>query len=431
MRIACIYLPSLPLQAHVRQRPSLAGSAFAIVTSKGSGKAPKVIACSRAAFAEGVRTGMSVAQVHGTSRHIDMLPFDPELYQSTLEAVAEALMSFSITVDVPVATDSSQTKDSPQAKHAVHRSIYLHVPNGVRGEAFGNKLLNVVHRQGLTGRIGIADDRFAAWAAAATATRGQAHDQSNIPVTVESCTTIPRGGTAVFLAPLPVSWLPIESDIVEVLQALGVNTIGQVATLPPPSMGRRWTDTQADFQQLARGDGPTKLQPFSPAGRIVERMELRRPVTKLEPLSFVLRPVCDRLCARLAGRGTGAAHIVLQLLDHDENPVAELNVEIAEPTAAPSTLLKLVRDQLLRSDETLEATALIAALELVVTQEGDPPTEAELNLFGTAHRLRTPKQDGLVSDFAALDRGAHWRTRRGKHRRRVRRPAMQSHKQPR
>src|SRR5688500_12209509 len=57
MRIACLYLPSLPLQAFLRGAPQWIGSPVAISNGK-------IVACSRAAWAAGVRAGMSAPAAH-------------------------------------------------------------------------------------------------------------------------------------------------------------------------------------------------------------------------------------------------------------------------------------------------------------------------------------------------------------------------------
>src|SRR5690606_19078569 len=78
------------------------------------------------------------------------------------------------------------------------------------------------------------------------------------PVFHQSCTTVPRGGSAAFLAPLPLSFLPIDAEVQGMLQTCGVKTLGDFAALPPPSVSRAWTDV--DFRALARGQGTSTVR---------------------------------------------------------------------------------------------------------------------------------------------------------------------------
>ena len=393
MRIACLHLPSLHLQAHVRQRPQLAGTAFVVVSTD---EHPKVLACSRTAFENGVRVGMSAAQLH-EYKDLQILSSHPALCQRTVEAMAEALLALSETVDLV-----------QQPADCIHKRIYLHVPNGVRGEAFGNKILTVVSRQGLRGRVGIADDRFTAWVAATGVQSGEEIAPHNTP-----CVTVPRGGSAVFLSSLPIALLPIDDSMITVLRTLGIHTIGQAATLPPPSLSRRWHN-RTNFQKLARGDGPTKLRAFTPTNAITERIELEHPIAGVEPLSFFLRPLCERISARLHGRSTGARQAAVHLLDANGAPLVTIELAPDQPTASSRALRDLVHNQL--SNTKLGNVAhYIAAIELTVVREDTPPNEENRTLF-------SPAPGGEISEFTTLNRGPHWRTRRGKHRPRVRRP---------
>jgi hypothetical protein len=157
-------------------------------------------------------------------------------------AIAEALLELAPRVD---------RGGDPRGSH---HAAYVEVPVGVRGATFGARVIGALDALGVVARVGIADDRFAAWAAASQATDDQ-------PVI-----TVPRGGSAAFLAPLPLSLLAIPPEVQHVLGALGVNTLGEFAALPPPSVARAW---DADYQQLARGEGGAALESYVPRSSAV------------------------------------------------------------------------------------------------------------------------------------------------------------------
>jgi protein ImuB len=387
VRIACTYLPSFPLQVHVRRAPHLAGEAFA-VTSAGAGVVgPRVIVCSRAAWNRGVRPGMSPSEARAACPELRVVPAEPALYRSALEALADGLLSLSDTVDIGPASEQAPP----------HQALYLEVPPASRGASFGQKLLVQLSRQGFRGRIGIADDRFTAWAAATTL-RGRNRPSvagTGSPLFAQACTTVPRGGSAAFLAPLSVSLLPLGSDVADLLDTLGVHTLGAFAALPPPSVARPGDPTR-DFQNLARGDGPDGLRPYRPTAPAVEAVELPRPVTDREPLSFVLRPLGDRLCERLRGRGRAAAAVTLRLFGPEAGELTEVAVTPSRPATTAVSLVEAARKR-------LAAVALphpVTTVELAVTREVEPDDD-EVDLLGGLPGLGGVPGIGAVDDAIA------------------------------
>lgn len=366
MRIACVYLPSFALQVHGRQAPHRVGSAFAVIhgprDSKGEliGPKRKILVCSKAAWNMGLRPGMTATQARALAPDADLLPSDPTLYKHALEALADAFLALSVTVDIG---------DSDNKTLQPHLSIYLRVPSKTRGDSFGHKLLTALDRQGYRGRIGIADNRFTAWAAA------QIRPPKEGELFSQEYCTVPRGGAAAFLAPLPIHLLPLNQDVQQMLETLGICTLGDFAALPPPSVGRRWNRDGIDFQSLAKGEGPTLLQGFSPKDQVIERICLDEEVTTTEALSFSLRPVADRACDRLRGRSMAVGRAQLRLRGRGDE-CTEFAIEPVRPTLNGRSLFDLMRA--LVQDRRLDHPVL--SIELAITEESDPEIE-ELDLF--------------------------------------------------
>jgi protein ImuB len=249
MRIACVHLPQFPLQAALRDAAGLRGRAVAIVgaAAPGAGRAlaaPVVIACSRAARACGIKLGMTAptaralaASLSPAGDELVVIAAAPDTMAAASCAIAEALLELSPRVD---------RGGDPRGSH---HAAYVEVPLGMRGASFGARVIGALDAIGMIARVGIADDRFTAWAAASQTSDDQ-------PVV-----TVPRGGSAAFLAPLPLSLLAIPPEVQHVLAALGVHTLGEFAALPPPSVARAW---DADYQQLARGEGGAALDTYQP-----------------------------------------------------------------------------------------------------------------------------------------------------------------------
>ena len=286
MRIACLHLPQFPLQVALRTGPDRRGQALAVVgpgaRSTGAGRSigtPVIIACSRAARALGVRLGMTATTARALGDDLELVSaWQPELADAMIDtshAIAEALLAHSPTVD---------RGGDPRGSH---HDAYAEVPVGQRGASYGGKLVAALAELGLVARVGIADDRFTAWAAAT-----QASDDAPV-------VTVPRGSSAAFLAPLPLSLLAIPPEVQHVLGALGVHTLGEFAALPPPSVARAW---DADYQALARGESGTYLDRYQPRS-IGAAPRAPAPDVPAPQPAFRLTPLPPRLPARRPTRG--------------------------------------------------------------------------------------------------------------------------------
>jgi nucleotidyltransferase/DNA polymerase involved in DNA repair len=245
MRLACIYLPAFPLQIAVREQPDLAGQAVVVL---GTAPRAEVVACSRAAFHAGVRPGMSPSQARARIGDLAVVPGAPGLWRSAIADLVGAIHAVFSEAGHDVRVDWSEAVQGERA--STHPALFVEVPAGQRSERFGRRLLEVVTGRGLSGRVGVAADRFTARAAART--RGSS------PVVVVS-----RAAAASFLAPLSIDLLPLRDEVRALLRAAGVHTLGQFAALPPPSIDYRAAGA-VDYQELARGKGPGELSPAAP-----------------------------------------------------------------------------------------------------------------------------------------------------------------------
>jgi protein ImuB len=383
MRIASVYIPSFPLQAAFPRR--VEGGSTAVISNQSTGS-PLVVACSRAAWMAGVRPGMLVTVARSLDPELTCEIADVTAERALLRAVADGLLGLSPRVELG---------GEPRGQHHV---MYAEVPAGRRGSWFGAKVRDMLALFGLRGRIGIADDRFTAFVAASSV---GAED----PIVC-----VPRGGSAAFLAPQPLSLLQLGPEVLHMLEALGVKTLGQFAELPPPSVMRPdrggW---DADFQALARGDGGAELTPYTPSGPIAERVALEASV------GAGVESLAQRLAARLAGRiGEGGA--------------VELMLRLTGGTTLPSIRSLLV------SDATVEnlGDAIGRALD------GEARTTIEAIARPEAAPIVTPVQPASVSERHEVEpiaplvllptpaaygrtdaRVEHRRTRRGKQRPRI------------
>src|SRR5204863_8971423 len=143
-------------------------------------------------WALGVRLGMTATAANAVASssggQLRVVPADAALERETVRAIADALLGVSGAVDT----------GGRVGPGGAHLALYCEVPSKTRGTSFGDRMLELTDALGLTTRIGIADDRFTAWVAAA---------HGGVPSEERGVVSVPRGGSAAFLAPQPVSIL--------------------------------------------------------------------------------------------------------------------------------------------------------------------------------------------------------------------------------
>lgn len=313
---------------------------------------PVVLACSRAAWALGVRIGMTATAARSISPQLSVISADAALERDSARAIADVLLGASSTVDLGGRVGAG----------GAHLALYCEVPAKTRGTTFGDRIIERLTALGLTARIGIADDRFTAWVAASQTTAD--HEEGTV-------VSVPRGGSAAFLAPRPLSLLSITPEVQHMLEALGITTLGEFAALPPPSVHlsaagfRSARPVEADYQALARGDSGTLLRPYTPDAAIAEQAVISDAVSA--PAAVAL--IAERIAMRLSGRARAATRLELHATVAHE----------ASPRVLPITALRA--GKLLESAEDLadvigkalgDAVGAVLKLRVVVTGEALP-----------------------------------------------------------
>jgi nucleotidyltransferase/DNA polymerase involved in DNA repair len=357
MRIACIHVPQFALQSLCRIDPSLRGAAVAVVgagSDPGAGVRPSlalhspiVLACSRAAWALGVRLGMTASAARFVSPEVRVVAADGALERETVRAIADALLGVSAVVD----------SGGRVAAGGAHLAMYCEVPSKTRGTTFGDRLIELLDTVGLAARIGIADDRFTAWVAAAHGAEGVAAARDMTAREDRGVVSVPRGGSAAFLAPRPLALLAITPEVQHMLESLGVRTLGEFAALPAPSVAR---PLEADYQALARGDSGNVLRPYAPEAPIREELVVGT-ADSLFGGSAATAALADRLELRLRGRARGASRLEVSIV----GGAADRSVPVT-PDAPASTAQELAD---LIAPVIGEAPGASARLRVVVVGE--------------------------------------------------------------
>ncbi len=159
---------------------------------------------------------------------------------------------------------------------------------------------------------------------------------------------VPASGSASFLAPLPISYLPMDEDLHVYLELLGLKTLGALRGLSRAAWQRQFGAQALALYDLAGGIDPRPLQLWRPPARIEESEPLDPPLENLEALQFVLRGLADRLGASLLAHGLGARRLLIRL-DQETGVSLRIPASFAYPVTAPADLFAGARARLLKA----------------------------------------------------------------------------------
>jgi protein ImuB len=321
MRLACVFVPQLALQAVLRRAPEARGGAAVLLgrLETASNKTrPRVLELTDEARRAGVVVGMTAAQASAVCPGLRQLAATA----ADLEAAEGAL------ADVGYAFAPRVEREPERAFFEVEDLGQLY-PLGEG--ALAQTIQAQAARVGLQARVAIAASK----GVARVATRAR------------ELTVVPAGGARAFLAPVPVSLLTEDLALRDAFRRWGTRTAAQVAALPAPAVALRLGPAGAQVARLARGQDDEPFFPLLPTDALEEAIELDYAIAELEPLAFVLRGLIDRALARLAGRSLACAGLTVRLA-LDPRGLDVRTVPIAAPTREAATLVQLLRLDLAR-----------------------------------------------------------------------------------
>jgi len=280
-RIASVFLPGLAIE---RWRRSASGSPdlpVALVVEAAHG--PLIHAVTDAAAASGARPGM---------RLTDARALDPKLLAEAADPAGDAALLKRL--------GRWAGRWSPLVEIDGEDGLRLDV-SGI-AHLFGGEpaLAADMERSfaalGLTARVAIAPTAGAAWALARFG-----------PHLVEA------EGLPGALAPLPVAALRLEARPVQILERLGLKTIGQLAGVPRKSLQRRFREADNPLdaldRALGRKDEPLTGALHEPPPRALAR--LAEPATHIEAATQALERLVPELARQLEKRRLGVRRLHL------------------------------------------------------------------------------------------------------------------------
>lgn len=289
MRVACVWLPRLPLRVEVLRRPAWDGRP--LVLGPGPGERRVVRLCSPEAEQAGIRPGLPLREVLPVCPEAIIVDPDPVRVAAVLDRVVAALERVSPAVEA--AEDGERVFLDLRGLEALYRGDLGALARAIRAAI--PPLLRP--------RIGVSGGKFSALVAARMAPRSEAR-------------VVPEGAAAEFLAPLPIGLLEMPFDS-EVWHRLGLRTIGDLARLPFAAVQAEFGRAGARAWRLAHGrdDAPIVARGAIPTVRAMLRFD--DPLGSVDAVVVAL----DRLLARafedpeLAGRSARRARLRALLAD--------------------------------------------------------------------------------------------------------------------
>ena len=300
MRLGYLHFARFAVQRKVIELPELAGKPFVLVEEV---RGQQRVACaSTSALKAGVRAGMTRTAATALEPGLRHFPYRPEEERQALVALGELLMA--VAPGFQLSEPDGMWFDAGAA----------HLLEGEEGLCA--KVLALCSEQGWRGKVVVASEKFTARALAR-------HGARRIEM-------VPEGEGERALAPLPLSAL--EGPEQEAFAALGLTTLGEVATLPVGAVTARGGAAGMRAHTRCRAGDETPFIAEVIEEVLEERLTLEWPAESLEPLQFALKTVMDRLCGRLSGRRRAAVRLNLTL-KLDPSGKAEVPLTLARPTA--------------------------------------------------------------------------------------------------
>jgi protein ImuB len=367
--IACLSIPGFELKAAVRKAPSLALRLAALAPEPGG--EPLIGPVTAVAEAAGVRPGMRLGEALATCPQLVLVDADPAAAEQAWEEIVRSLEDAGFAVE-PAALGVAYFETRGVERLYGGLEPALRRALAAAGTAWD-------------GRIGAATRRFAALAAATVARAGQ-------------LLVIRDDEASDFLAPLPLSLLPLERRRYEELEALGVRRIGQLAGLPGGAVAERLGPDGRRAWGLARGGAAARVRGRRPPSELVEALEFPDAVGNELTLRRALGGLVETVLARPERRDRFVRKVALSARIVGGGSWRR-SLTLREPSADAGRIRIALAPRLAE----LPGPVLVLRVELVELTE---PAGRQLELLAAGAEDRTRLREGLRQVRASTGSGS-------------------------
>jgi protein ImuB len=378
---ACLLLPSLPLDVFARTlAPEDAGSPFVVASG---GHYPRVVAANAAACAAGIRRDQLISAALALVPDVVLRDRDVAAEEAALAEVATLALAF-----------------TPHASIAGPNAVVAEIQGSVR--LFGGlpplleRLMHRVQSRGYDARLALAPTPTAALLLARAGNARPALDRAELPAA---------------LAPLSLTLLDFDAEIISTLKAAGITTFGAARALPRAGLARRFGQAVVDTLDRAVGSAPDPRDPYRPPPHFERKLPLPAPVDDVESLGFAVDRLVNDLAGWLLARGLGVVRMSLSLI-HERYlrergiPPTLASFALGAPARAPAHLHAVLRERLARVQLPAAVEAIVLASDETAPLASRnlgllPEDEAEAVVVPLVERLRSRLGDDAVAVLAA------------------------------
>jgi protein ImuB len=366
-RVLCIWLPNWPVQRVQAVEPQLANIPLAL-QFRDARRGLIVAAANLAARAQGVRPGMSISEATALTQ-LEVRTHDPSEDMDHLCSLTEQAQQFS-----PLVGLEQLDKKLWTGRTLLQPECLLLDITGLASHFGGEQcLLTLVsdwlYEHHYFGCMAIAGNIGAAWAVAnyghrkrsspsgktlqrratqrtAPPTSAPAAPDANTPsVPISQFLIVGCGQEGDALQQLPIAALRLPFETVQSLQRLGIDTIGQLSTLPRAGMSSRLGQALLDRWDQAVGLKSEALIALHalPEWQIDQTLEY--PTEHQGTIAELVKRLSGDLARRLSARGQGAMRIVCRLDLVEATPLI-MQLGLFRPSADAEHLQALLAGQL-------------------------------------------------------------------------------------
>ena len=367
--IACLSIPGFELTAALRKTPSLALRPAALAPEPGG--EPLIGPVTAAAEATGVRPRMRLGEALATCPRLVLVDPDPAAAEQAWEEIVRSLEDAGFAVD-PAAAGVAYFDTRGVERLYGGLEPALRRALGAVGAAWD-------------ARLGAAGRRFAALAAASVAKPGQ--------LLVVRDEEVGR-----FLAPLPLTLLPLDRQRHEELESLGVRRLGQLAGLPGGAVAERLGPDGRRAWSLARGGAAARVRGRRPPAELAETLAFPEAVANELTLRRALGALIETALGRPERRDRFVRKVALTAVIVGGGSWRR-TLTLREPSADGSRIRVALASKLAE----LPGPVIELRLELVELTE---PAGLQLELLAAGAEDRRRLSDGLRQFRASTGSGS-------------------------
>jgi protein ImuB len=313
-----------------------APSADGLATYARAGSAFLIDAVDARAAALGVRAGMALADARALRPALTVIAADPSADEAARLRAAAFCERYTPAI-APIGRDGVLMEIAASA----------HLFGGEA--ALRAEITDRFTQAGFTTRVALADTAHAAWALAR-----YARDPVAAP-----------GETGEALAPLPIAALGLADDVADLLQRLGLYTIGALIARPrAPFAARAGQAAQTRLDEALGRAEPALAYQRTPPPLFALRRFLE-PLAQAEALINVCAEMAEELAGALELRGMGARRLRLNLFGVSGR-VRRIEAGFSRPERAVRALTRVFAEKLQAETESSDLEFGVEALRLDV-----------------------------------------------------------------